>query len=93
MRYKILNFVILNAKYLRKRLTFKCRNFGPLKRGPFLNYELRMIKVFHLFLTLSNVGTVSNYWTPRDEILRGYFELTLPSKTKSQAQVFRAYEV
>ena len=49
MRYKILNFVILNAKYLRKRLTFKCRNFGPLKRGPFLNYELRMIKVFSSF--------------------------------------------
>ena len=49
MPYKILNFVILNTKYQRKRFTFKCRNFGPLKRGPFLNYELHMIKVYTSF--------------------------------------------
>ena len=48
----------------------------------FFNCGLRMIKVytpFFFFYSFGNVGT---------EILRGYFELSLPSKTKSQAQVF-----
>ena len=42
-----------------------------------------MIKVYtpFFFYSFGNVGT---------EILRGYFELSLPCKTKSQAQVFWA---
>ena len=51
-----------------------------------------MIKVYTSFsYSFGNVGTVSNFWTPHEEILRGSFEFALSSKTKSRGQVFRAY--
>ena len=51
-----------------------------------------MIKVYTPFsYSFGNVGTVSNFWTPHEEILRGSFELALSSKTKSRDRVFRAY--
>ena len=58
----------------------------------FSNCDLHMIKVYTPFsYSFGNVGTVSNFWTPHEEILRGSFELALSSKTKSRGQVFRAY--
>ena len=51
-----------------------------------------MIKVYTPFsYSFGNVGTVSNFWTPHEEILRGSFELALSSKTKSRGQVSRAH--
>ena len=51
-----------------------------------------MIKVYTPFsFSFGNVGTVSNFWTPHEEILRGSFELALSSKTKSRGQVSRAH--
>ena len=53
-----------------------------------------MINLYTPFsYSFSNAGTVSNFWTPHDEIVRGYFELSLPRKAKWQAQVFRAHGI
>ena len=49
-----------------------------------------MIKVYTPFsYSFGNVATVSNFWTPHEEILRRSFELALSSKTKSRGQVSR----
>ena len=51
-----------------------------------------MIKVCTPFsYSFGKVGTVSNFWTPHEEILRGSLELALSSKTKSRGQVSRAH--
>ena len=58
----------------------------------FQNCDLHMIKAHTPFSnSFGNVGTVSNFWTPQEEILRGSFELALSSKTKSRGQVSRAH--
>ena len=58
----------------------------------FFKRDLHLIKVCTTFsYSFGNTGTVSNFWTPHDEILRGPFEVTLSGKTKSQGQVSRAH--
>ena len=53
-----------------------------------------MIKVSTLFCySFGNVGAVSNFWTPNDEIVRIYVELTLPSKQNSRLEFFEFMEI
>ena len=53
-----------------------------------------MINLYTPFsYSFGNARTVFNFWTPHDEIVRGYFELSLPRKAKSQAQVSRAHGI
>ena len=50
-----------------------------------------MIKVSTLFSY--SFGTISNFWTPNDEIVRIYVELTLPRKQNSRLKFFEFMEI
>ena len=53
--------------------------------------DLHIIKVCTPFsYSFGNIGTVSNFWTPHNEILWGSYEVKSSGKTKSRGQVSRA---
>ena len=57
----------------------------------FFNCDLHIIKVCTPFsYSFGNIGTVSNFWTPHNEILWGSYEVKSSGKTKSRGQVSRA---
>ena len=53
-----------------------------------------MIKLSTLFFySFGNVGAVSNFWIPNDEIVRIYVELTLPSRQNCWLKFFEFMEI
>ena len=53
-----------------------------------------MIKVYTPFsYSFGNVGTVSNFWTPHEEILLGSFELALFSKTNRGVKFLQLMQI
>ena len=62
MPYEILNFVIPNAKYRRKRFTFQCRNFDleiDLSRLHNYSYIYIYIYIYSKFIVNGNLWSVA----------------------------------
>ena len=60
MPYEILNIVIPNAKYRRKRFTFQCRNFDlEIDLSRLHNYSYIYIYIYSKFIVNGNLWSVA----------------------------------